>query len=86
MGLDETDTNRQNLDVYREAFEKPFLAATEVYYKAESQQFIGDNSVTEYMRKAETRLTEEENRVDMYLHASTRKNVSPLSFLLAWQD
>ncbi|KAK4705022.1 cullin 1, partial [Phenoliferia sp. Uapishka_3] len=75
LGLDEADTNRQNLDVYREAFEKPFLAATEVFYKAESEQYIGDNSVTEYMKKAETRLAEEENRIDMYLHASTRKSL-----------
>lgn len=76
LGLDETDANRQNLEVYREAFEKPFLASTELYYQAESQRFIGDNSVTEYMKKAEMRLSEEENRVDMYLHASTRKSVS----------
>ena len=75
LGLDEADTNRQNLEVYREAFEKPFLAATEVFYKAESEQYIGDNSITEYMKKAETRLAEEENRIDMYLHASTRKSV-----------
>ncbi|KAI5475829.1 hypothetical protein MNV49_000793 [Pseudohyphozyma bogoriensis] len=75
LGLDEADTNRQNLEVYREAFEKPFLAATEVYYTAESHQYIGDNSVTEYMKKAETRLSEEENRVDVYLHASTRKGL-----------
>ncbi|GAA5839676.1 hypothetical protein JCM3766R1_000940 [Sporobolomyces carnicolor] len=75
LGLDETDSNRQNLDIYREAFEKPFLAATETYYKAESEQFIGDNSVTEYMKKAEARLGEEENRVDLYLHNSTRKGL-----------
>ncbi|GAA6059887.1 hypothetical protein JCM10212_005270 [Sporobolomyces blumeae] len=75
LGLDEADSNRQNLEVYREAFEKPFLAATETYYKAESEQFIGDNSVTEYMKKAEARLGEEENRVDLYLHASTRKGL-----------
>lgn len=75
LGLDETDTNRQNLEVYREAFEKPFLAATEVYYTAESQAYIGENSITEYMKKAEARLSEEENRVDVYLHASTRKSL-----------
>ncbi|GAA5930493.1 cullin family protein [Sporobolomyces koalae] len=75
LGLDETDSNRQNLEVYREAFEKPFLVATETYYRAESEQFIGDNSVTEYMKKAEARLGEEENRVDLYLHTSTRKGL-----------
>lgn len=75
LGLDETDTNRQNLQVYDDAFQKPFLAATEVFYKAESEQYIGDNSITEYMKKAETRLTEEENRIDMYLHASTRRSL-----------
>ncbi|KAM0789674.1 hypothetical protein ACM66B_006536 [Microbotryomycetes sp. NB124-2] len=75
LGLDEADTNRQNLEVYRDAFEKPFLAATEIFYKAESEQFIAVNSVTEYMKKAEARLGEEESRVDLYLHASTRKSL-----------
>ncbi|BGP58323.1 hypothetical protein JCM8202_002945 [Rhodotorula sphaerocarpa] len=75
LGLDEADTNRQNLEVYRSAFEAPFITATETYYKAESEQFLAGNSVTEYMKKAEGRLQDEENRVDLYLHASTRKNL-----------
>ncbi|TKA54447.1 hypothetical protein B0A53_03140 [Rhodotorula sp. CCFEE 5036] len=73
LGLDEADTNRQNLEVYRSAFESPFIKATETYYQAESEQFLAGNSVTEYMKKAEARLQDEENRVDLYLHASTRK-------------
>ncbi len=72
LGLDDVDTQRQNLEVYRDAFQKPFLEATETYYSQESTSFLADNSVTEYMKKAETRLAEEENRVDLYLHASTR--------------
>ena len=72
LGLDDVDTQRQNLEVYRDAFQKPFLEATEAYYAQESTAFLADNSVTEYMKKAETRLAEEENRVDLYLHASTR--------------
>ena len=71
--MDEADTNRQNLEVYRSAFESPFIKATETYYQAESEQFLAGNSVTEYMKKAEARLQDEENRVDLYLHASTRK-------------
>ncbi|BGP43648.1 ubiquitin ligase (cullin) of SCF [Rhodotorula kratochvilovae] len=75
LGLDEADTNRQNLEVYRSAFEVPFLAATEAFYTSESEQYLAANSVTEYMKKAEARLGEEENRVDLYLHASTRKGL-----------
>ena len=72
LGLDEADTNRQNLDVYRHEFEKPFLEATEQYYLTESDAFVVQNSATDYMKKAEARLKEEEDRVELYLHASTR--------------
>lgn len=76
LGLDETDTNRQNLDVYRADFERPFISATEVYYKTESDAFVAENSVTDYMKKAEARLKEEEDRIELYLHPSTRGKVS----------
>ncbi|MBW0485937.1 hypothetical protein O181_025652 [Austropuccinia psidii MF-1] len=73
LGLDESDSNRQNLDVYRESFEIPFLQETERYYKHETECFIAKTSITEYMQKADMRLKEEEDRVDMYLHLSSRK-------------
>lgn len=73
LGLDESDSNRQNLEVYKESFEAPFLQETERYYRLESESFIAKTSVTEYMQKAEMRLKEEENRVDMYLHLSSRR-------------
>ncbi|KAJ1591174.1 hypothetical protein NDA11_006788 [Ustilago hordei] len=79
LGLDETDTNRQNLDVYRQEFEKPFIEATEVYYTAESDAFVSQNTATDYMKKAEIRLKEEEDRVELYLHASTRTKLVPTS-------
>jgi cullin 1 len=68
LGLDEHDNTKSTLEVYRFHFEKPFLAATEQFYEAESKQFVAENSVVEYMKKAETRLNEEEERVRMYLH------------------
>lgn len=80
LGIDEQDTNRTNLDVYKEGFEVPFVTATEQYYKTESVAFIAENTVTDYMLKAEARLKEEEDRVDMYLNASSRKVVSVLLF------
>ena len=68
LGLDETDSTKSTLDVYRYYFERPFLAATNTYYMQESAQFVAENSVVEYMKKAETRLEEEKNRVGLYLH------------------
>ncbi|KAJ4294759.1 ubiquitin ligase (cullin) of SCF [Collariella sp. IMI 366227] len=68
LGLDDGDTYKSTLDVYRYNFEKPFLDATKVFYENESKQFVAENSVVEYMKKAEARLLEEEERVKLYLH------------------
>lgn len=75
LGLDESDSTKQNLEVYRADFESIFLQATELYYKAESDTFVTENSVVDYMKKAETRLKEEEDRIELYLHPSTRPKV-----------
>lgn len=68
LGLDETDSTKSTLDVYRFYFEKPFLEATATFYEQESAQFVAENSVVEYMKKADDRLEEEKNRVGLYLH------------------
>lgn len=68
LGLDEADSTKGTLDVYRFNFEKPFLEATKEFYQKESKQFVAENSIVEYMKKAEIRLDEEEERVKMYLH------------------
>jgi cullin 1 len=73
--LDEADVQRQVLSVYQEYFQSHFLIATEKYYRAESAAYVQNNSVADYMKKAEARLAEENKRVDMYLHDSTRKEV-----------
>ncbi|KAE9970893.1 hypothetical protein EG328_005992 [Venturia inaequalis] len=67
LGLDESDSTKPTLDVYKEFFEKPYLEATDAYYSRESKQFLADNSVVEYMKKAEARLNEEVERVELYL-------------------
>jgi cullin 1 len=72
LGLDETDPSKSTLDVYRFHFERPFLARTKEFYQAESKQFVAENSVVEYMKKAEARLAEEDERVEMYLHQDIR--------------
>ncbi|WWC88344.1 uncharacterized protein L201_003254 [Kwoniella dendrophila CBS 6074] len=75
LGLDEADAQRQNLDVYREYFQAPFISTTEHYYRAESSAFVSSNSVSDYMKKAEARLQEEADRVNLYLNDSTKTDL-----------
>ena len=67
LGIDEADSTKTTLDVYRKHFEDPFIAATSVYYEKESAEFLAVNSVVDYMKKAERRLDEEKERVPLYL-------------------
>ena len=73
LGIDESDLNKASLDNYKEHFETPFLAATEAYYERESDSFVIENSVSDYLKKAEERLEEEEDREERYLHPTTRR-------------
>lgn len=75
LGLDETNTKRPSIIVYLEAFENPFIAATEAYYRKESSTFLANNSVVDYMKKAASRLNEESARVQMYLHENTERRL-----------
>lgn len=75
LGLDENDSTKSTLDVYRLHFERPFLAATREYYTNESNRFVAENSVVEYMKKAEARLEEEKERVGLYLHQDIMKKL-----------
>ena len=75
LGLDENDSTKSTLEVYRQYFERPFLAATRAFYQNESKQFVAENSVVEYMKKAEGRLEEERERVGLYLHPDIMKRL-----------
>jgi len=75
LGIDESDCTKGTLEVYKLYFEQPFLVETKNYYQRESRQFLAENSVVEYMKKAEARLEEEKQHVTLYLHAEI---MSPL--------
>ncbi|KAJ5752866.1 Cullin-1 [Penicillium odoratum] len=76
LGLDENDSKKSTLEVYRNYFQRPFIDATRKYYENESRQFVAENSVVEYMKKAEARLEEEKARVGLYLHSDVTKSLT----------
>ncbi|KAI8051205.1 Cullin [Syncephalis plumigaleata] len=71
LGLEESDPSQPDLKLYVQHFEQPFIETTKQYYHNESDRFISKNPITEYMKQAETRLKEEEERVKKYLHRET---------------
>lgn len=71
LGLNKEKPKEGSLDVYKKDLEEQFLANTETYYTTESSQFISMNSVSDYMKKVEQRLYEEQKRVRSYLHPTT---------------
>lgn len=77
---DDSAVRRASLDLYKEKFQTPFLDATKAHYKKESQAFLAENSISDYLKRVEMRLEEEARRVDLYLHSSTSKAVSTYAF------
>jgi cullin 1 len=73
------DFRKTNLTLYIENFEKDFLTETGNLYKQVSQSYLSDNPVTEYLKKCQEWLDEEEKRVVAYLHSSTRKSLISLT-------
>ncbi|KAG7447722.1 Cullin-domain-containing protein [Guyanagaster necrorhizus] len=84
LGLDNTDLSKECLEVYKEHFEAPFIQATKQYYKKASEAFLAENTVSDYLKKAEERLREEEDRVERYLHTETREVLIEEYVKLTW--
>ena len=72
--------------IYQENFEKRFLENTRQYYARESREFLHENSVTEYMKKVETRLFGEKNRAQRYLHSGTEIPLFEICYKVLIED
>ncbi|GFG33135.1 hypothetical protein Cfor_12315 [Coptotermes formosanus] len=57
------------LQIYRENFEKAYMEATEAFYKMKAPQYLQANGVQNYMKYADAKLREEEQRAQKYLES-----------------
>lgn len=73
LGIDVQDLKKNNLVVYIQNFEQKFLARTGEYYSKELVSFLLEHNVVDYMKKCETRLAEEQLRLNNYLEYHTKK-------------
>jgi len=55
------------LKIYRDNFEKAYLDATQAFYRAKAPEYLDANGVQNYMRYADQKLKEEEQRASRYL-------------------
>lgn len=59
------------LQLYQDEFESRYVQNTRDFYRIESLQFIDNNGISEYMKKAEARVAEEELRSKRFLNKAS---------------
>ncbi len=72
-----------NMDSYERDFEENLLSETNAYYKRKASVWIEQDSCPDYMQKAEEHIKLEEDRVDSYLHSSTKVSRSRRAVFVA---
>nr|CAB3234773.1 cullin-5-like [Phallusia mammillata] len=59
------------LQIYHEHFESSYVQATEKHYNSAAENYLNDNGVREYMKYAQQKLSEENQRATRYLESSS---------------
>ncbi|GEQ72304.1 hypothetical protein JCM33374_g5991 [Metschnikowia sp. JCM 33374] len=73
LGIDVNDLKKPAMVVYATCFETFFIEKTIEYYRKESENFLSQNSVVDYMIKCENRLAEEISRSNNYLEERSKR-------------
>lgn len=73
LGIDANDLKKPNMVIYATCFETYFIEKSAEYYKKESNNFLSQHSVVDYMIKCENRLTEEISRSNNYLEERSKR-------------
>ncbi|CAN0230992.1 cullin-5 [Lampetra fluviatilis] len=68
------------LQIYRENFEKAYLDATDTFYRTQAPAYLQQNGVQNFMKYADAKLKEEEQRALRYLE--TRKDCNSVQALV----
>ena len=71
IGISSQKQRQSKLHYYRKHLESALARETWKYYKIKSFEFLQENSVADYVRKALVHLSEEKARVDRYLHETS---------------
>uniref|UniRef100_A0A0N4Z956 CULLIN_2 domain-containing protein n=1 Tax=Parastrongyloides trichosuri TaxID=131310 RepID=A0A0N4Z956_PARTI len=61
----------KNTDIYVKYFEEGYLEATRQFYNMESEEFLQNHSVSEYLVMVENRMNEEKERCSRYMDSRT---------------
>ena len=69
------EVGMQSRKIYEIEFESALINKTRDYYRNESNIFISQNSCNAYLMKANSRLNEEQDRVNSYLHYSSQDKI-----------
>jgi len=83
-----SNSEDERLNVYQANFERRFLTDTSKYYQHSTQEWLG-LSTSEYLKIAEKRIEEEQNRLMSYIYKSTAGELNRIVFrelLMVHQD
>jgi cullin 1 len=68
--------NKYSTLLYEETFEISFLQETQQFYQHYSNDYLSNHTVLDYLEVIETLFNQENQRVDRYLHHTTRSKVT----------
>jgi len=78
IGISSQRRKHSKLKFYKEHLESELLRETRRYYTMKSSEFLRENSVADYVKKALVRLSDEKGRVERYLHETSMDPVISL--------
>ena len=58
------------LEIYRDNFQAAYIETTEAFYRVKATEYLQQHGVESYMRYADAKLREEEQRAQKYLEAN----------------